>query len=108
MGDRLLDRLSYTARVDPDRLGEAGDQVPTLYVQLALPLQRHGRSQPDLDPLRRGLADQEAVGLTHEVDDGLIQLISTGPDRGVAHDAGQRDDGDIGGPAPDVDHHSAD
>src|SRR6185436_1145290 len=71
-------------------------------------LQRNRRAEADLDPLRGGLADEEAVGPPHELDDGLIQLVAPGPDRRVTHDTRQRDDRDVGGSAADVDDHAAD
>ena len=95
-------------RVHPDRLGQAGHEVAALHVHLLLALERHRRAEPDLDPLGGGLADEEAVVLAHELDDGLVQLVAAGPDRGVAHDAAERDDRDVGGAAADVDDHAAD
>src|SRR5436190_396155 len=105
--DRLLNCLADLARVHTHRLRDAGDEIATLDLHLAL--LAHGRRAADLnlDLLGRGLTDEEIVVLAHELHDRHVELVATGADRRVADDARERDDGDLRRAAADVDHHVA-
>src|SRR5687768_4224006 len=105
--DRLLDRFADLAGVHAHGLGDSRDEVAALHFHLALLAHRRGAADLDLDLLGRRLADEQVVVLAHELHDRHVQLVAARADRGVAHDAGQRDDGDLGRPATDVDHHVA-
>ena len=60
-----------------------------------------------LTRLGRLLADDEVVVLLDVVDDRLVHLVAGDADRGGVDHAGQRDDGDLGRAAADVDNHVA-
>src|SRR5699024_2111194 len=49
----------------------------------------------------------EVVVLAHELEDGTVELVTGYADRGVRHDTREGDDGDLGGAATDVEHHTA-
>ena len=93
--------------VDDQRLRHAGDEIA--------PLDLHGRDFVDgvgvadllLDDLGGALADQQVVLALDVGDDRLVHLVARDADRLRHHDAGQRDDGDLGGAAADVDDHVA-
>ena len=66
-----------------------------------------GRAEGDLDLLGGALADEQVVLALQVGDDGLVHLVSGHADGARVDDAGERDDGDIGGAAADVDDHVA-
>ena len=66
-----------------------------------------GGAQRDLHVLGGPLADEQAVAAAHEADDRLVHVVAGGADgAGVDHPA-ERDHGDVGGAAADVDDHAA-
>ena len=70
-------------------------------------VERVRRADLDLDGLGGTLANEQVVGLLDVVDDRFIHLVA-GHAHGLAvDDSGQRDHGDIGRAAADVDHHVA-
>src|SRR5690606_32879219 len=105
--DRFLDRLTNFRGVHTDGLRDPGDEVTTLDLHLALLTDRKCGADLDLDLLRGRLTDQQVVVLAHELNDRDVQFITTRSDGGVAHDARQGDDRDLGGATADVDHHVA-
>src|SRR5215218_4916681 len=105
--DRLLDRFANLARMHAHRLRDAGDEVASLHFHLALLTHGRGAADLDLDLLGRRLADEQVVVLAHELHDRHVELVATRADRRVAHDARQRDDGDLRRATADVDHHVA-
>src|SRR5215218_3455494 len=105
--DRLLDRFANLARMHAHRLRDAGDEVASLHFHLALLTHGRGAADLDLDLLGRRLADEQVVVLAHELHDRHVELVATCADRRVAHDARQRDHGDLRRAAADVDHHVA-
>jgi hypothetical protein len=65
------------------------------------------RADLDLDLLGRPLADQQVVLALDVLDDRLVHLVGSDADRAAVHDAGQRDDRDVGRSAADVHDHVA-
>src|SRR5262249_30107816 len=82
-------------------------EVAALDRQLAHLLAWIGRTDLDLDALRGGFTDEDAVVAAHVVHDGFVEAVATDARRGGVHDAVQREHGDFGGAAADVQHHRA-
>jgi hypothetical protein len=61
-----------------------------------------------LDPLGGRLADQQIVVAADVGGDRLVHLVAADPDRGGVGEAAQREHGDLGGAAADVDDHRSD
>ena len=68
-----------------------------------------GKAEPisHLDLLGGPLADEQVVRLLDVLDDRLVHLVARHPHRLAVDDARERDDGDVGGAAADVDDHVA-
>ncbi len=66
-----------------------------------------GGADLDLDVLGGAFADHEIVGAAHVIDDALVEFIAGDADAAAKNDAAERDDGDLGGAAADVDDHVA-
>ncbi len=90
---------------DVDRLGQAGHGVAALDLHRQLGLERVGGADGHLDLFRRALADQQVVGALHVVDDGEVDLVARHADGFRKDDAVERNDGDLGRAAADVDDH---
>ena len=105
--DRFLDGPPDLLGGGHDRLGQAGDQVPPPDLCVQLLFERPCRSERDLDLLSRALTERQAVLLLDVLDDGVVELVAADADRLAGDDAAQRDHGDLGGAAADVDDHVA-
>src|SRR5919109_346937 len=105
--DRLLNGFANLARVNAHGLRNTAHEVAPLHFHLALFAHRCRRPDLDLDLLGGRFADEQVVILAHELHDRRIQLVAAGADRGIAHDPGQRDDGDFRRPATDINYHVA-
>jgi hypothetical protein len=104
----LLDRPSDLLGRHDDRLGQPGDQVAPADLGLRLVRRGEGRADRHLDLLGGALAEHQRVLLLHPGDDRGVELVAAGADRLAGDDAAERDDGDLGGAAADVDDHAAD
>src|SRR5690606_21183585 len=82
-------------------------QVTAAHVDLADFLAGLGTADFLLDALGRGVTYEAAVVAAHVGGDRFVQTVATDTDRFGVDDATQRDDGDFGGPAADVDYHGA-
>src|SRR6202007_1566863 len=65
------------------------------------------RADFHLDVLGRPFADEQVVFALEVVGDGLVHLVAGHADGARIDDAGEGDDGDVGGAAADVDDHVA-
>jgi hypothetical protein len=94
-------------RVEREAARHSFREVAALDRQLAHLLARVGRADLDLDALRGGFTDEDAVVAAHVVHDGFVEAVATDARAGRVHDAVQREHGDFGGAAADVEHHRA-
>ena len=88
-----------------DRLRQAGQHVAAADLGLHLLGQRVRGADLELDLLGRLLADEELVVLLDVVDDRLVHLVAADAQRLRDDDPAERDDGDLGRAAADVDDH---
>jgi hypothetical protein len=88
-------------------LRDAGDEVAALDLHRHDGAGRGGGADLDLDALGGALADQQVVLALDVLDDRLVELVAADADRLAGDDAGERDHGDLGGAAADVDDHVA-
>ena len=65
------------------------------------------RTDVDLDTLGHALADLHIVLTRHILLDVCVQIIASHLDAGIGNDTTQRDDGNLGRTATDVDNHVA-
>src|SRR5919197_146009 len=103
--DRLLESVPDLLARQHNGLRESGDHVAAADLGLDLLLHRVGGPDLQLDLLGGLRPDQQLVLALGVVDDRLVELVAADPDRLRDHDAAERDDGDLGGAASDVDHH---
>src|SRR3954449_7304055 len=68
---------------------------------------REGRADRHLDLLGGPLAEHQAVLLLHVLDDRAVELVTPDADALAGDDAAERDHGDLGRAAADVDDHVA-
>ena len=105
--ERLIERATNLLALDAHGLGQARDHVAAVDLDVELVLERHGRTDLDLDVLGRALADSQVIGIANVGKDGLIKLV-TGNANGLRHDdTAHGDNGDLGGTAADIDDHGA-
>ena len=105
--ERLVERATNLLALDAHGLGQARDHVTAVDLDVELVLERHGRTDLDLDVLGRPLADAHVVLLT---DIGLYVFckdVSGNVDTLAADDSSERDASDFGRTASDVDYHVA-
>jgi hypothetical protein len=105
--DRLLERPADLLARQHDRLRQAGDHVAPADLRLDLFVHLVGGADLELDLLGRLLPDQQLVLALDVVDDRLVELVAADADRLGDDDPAERDDGDLGGAAADVDDHRA-
>src|SRR5579883_2710617 len=104
---RLLQRLEDLVAVQGEAARHALGEIASLDRELAHLLAGVGGADLDLDALRGGLADEDAVVAAHVVHDRLVEAIAADA-RGVGvYDAVQRQHCDLGRAATDVEHHGA-
>ena len=85
--------------------GRPGQHVATPHLGLHLLGQPVARADLELDLLGRLLADEELVLLLDVVDDRVVHLVAADAERLRDDDAAERDHGDLGRAAADVDDH---
>ena len=105
--DRLGQRLADVLGGQLDGARQAADEVATADVGGQLLLHRPGRAHLDLDLLGRAVADREGELLLDVLHHGVVELVAGDPHRLRGDDAAERDHGDLGGAAADVDDHVA-
>src|SRR5271156_1626582 len=101
----LLQRLQYFVGVESETSRHAFRQIAALDGNLAHRLARIGRTDLQLDALRRRFADQDSVVAPYVVGDGLVELVAADTHAGRIHDAVQGDHRHFGGAAADIQHH---
>ena len=94
-----------SSRAEDDGLRQAGEHVaaPDLGLHLFFHVPR--RADLELDLLGGLLADEQLVVALDVVDDRLVHLVAADTQRLRDDDAAERDDGDLGRAAADVDDH---
>ena len=103
--DRLVERAADLLGADDHRLREAGQHVAAADLGLDLLGHRVRGADLELDLLGRLLADEQLVVLLDVVDDRLVHLVAADAERLRDDDPAERDDGDLGRAAADVDDH---
>ena len=103
--DRLRERLAHLGVGQREGLRDPLDEVAPLDLHRERLVEREGRADLDLDLLGGPLADEEVVLPLDVLDDRLVHLVRGDADRLGVDDAGERDDGDVGRAAADVDDH---
>src|ERR1700730_12436619 len=104
---RLLQCLENLVAVQRKAARHALGEVAAFHRQFAHLLPGIGRTDFDLDALGGRLADEDAVVAAHVVHDRLVHAI-TADARGVGvHHAIQRQHGNLGGAAANIEHHRA-
>src|SRR5207248_7199190 len=103
--DRLVERAADLFRGEDDRLRQAREHVPPANLGLQLLAQIPRGADLELDLLRGLLTDQELVVALDVIDDRLVHLVAADAQRLRDDDPAERDDGDLGGAAADVDDH---
>ena len=102
---RFLDGFTDLLGRAHDRLGQARDQVTAPDFGGHLLHHGPGRTHRNLDLLRSPLPDREAVLLLDELHDRLIELVAADAHAHARDHATERDDGNLAGPAAEVNHH---
>ena len=77
---------------------------PVMVLVMGL-IEGEGGAELHLDLLGGALADEQVVLALDVGDDGLVHLVSGHADGARVDDAGEGDDGDVGGAAADIDDH---
>ena len=119
----VLSRVTFTASTMVDTGSSMASRISSVDVTIVLgrPVTRSrprisacsssssGQAEPRsiLTSSARALAEGEAVLLLDELDDRVVELVAADADRLAGDDAAERDDGDLGGAAADVDDHVA-
>src|ERR1039458_2095406 len=103
----LPKRLADLGVVYGDGAGHALDEVAPLDLHGEGLVERVGRADFDLDGLRGTLAAAEVVFALEELHDGFVHLVAGHAHGARVDDAGERDDGHVGGAAADIHHHVA-
>ncbi len=103
--DRILERVPDLLGGEDDRLRQAGDQVAAADLRLHLLAHPPRRADLELDLLGGLLADQQLVLALDVVDDRLVHLVAADAEALGDDDAAERDHGDLGRAAADVDDH---
>src|SRR5712691_11279103 len=105
LDDRLVERAPHLLREEDDGLRQAGQHVTAAHLGLHLLAHVPGRADLELDLLGGLLADEQLVLALDVIDDRLVHLVAADAQRLRDDDPAQRDDGDLGGAAADVDDH---
>ncbi len=88
-------------------LGTPSTRLRPLISMVIWLVERVGGAELHLDLLGGALADEQVVLALEVGDDRLVHLVAGHADGAGVDDAGERDDGDVGGAAADVDDHVA-
>src|SRR5208283_4687645 len=104
---RLHQRLANLLVGYLDNLGHARNEVAALDLHGLNLVAGIGRPDRYLDQLGSALADEQIVLALDVLDDRFIHLVARDPHRARKDDASQRNDGDLGGAAADIDNHVA-
>ena len=88
-------------------LGQAGDEIAALHFHRRFLFDGVGGADLDLDVLGRALADHEIVGAAHVIDDRFVELVTRDANAAAKNNAAERDDGDLGRAAADINDHVA-
>ena len=107
MPQRLGQRLADSLVGHDDVSRHAFEHVPALHFHLERLVERRGRSDLELDLLGGALADEQVVVPRMCWMIASSMRVAGDAQRTAVDDAGQRDDGDVGGAAADVDDHVA-
>src|SRR5687768_596792 len=104
---RVVNGFAYFGRGDRSGSGKSRDEVPPANLQGPVVAVRKGRPNFDFGHLGSTVADEKVVSPPYVARDRFVHLI-TGNSYGAAgYDPTQRDHGDFGSPASDVDDHGA-
>src|SRR5579871_104652 len=106
-GDALGEGFAYLRVLDGDGLGDALDEVAALDLHFEGLVEGEGGTELDFDLLGGALTDEQVVFALEVGHDRLVHLVPGHADGARVDDAGERDDGDVGGAAADVDDHIA-
>ena len=102
-----VERLEHFGLVDLDDAGPALAHAAAAHFHRVHRLAVAGGAQRLLDVLGGPLADEQPVASAHEADDRLVHVVAGGADGAGVDHAAERDHGDVGGAAADVDDHAA-
>src|SRR5262249_49854706 len=105
LGDGAVEGAPNFLAAEDHGLRQPGQHVPTADLGLDLVAQVEGGADLELDLLGRLLADEQLVLGLDVLDDRLVHLVAADAHALADDDAAERDDGDLGGAAPDVDDH---
>src|SRR3569832_70159 len=106
-GQRVLQRLEDFIAIELVVAWLVFGEVAALHLELTNLLRGIGGADLVFDLFGGGFADQRAVIAAHVVGDGLIEAVAADAHRGGVDDAVERNDGDLGRTAADVEHHRA-
>ena len=106
--DGFLDGNPDLVGREHHRLGQATHELTAADLGTDLVGGRIGRPQHDLDLLGGALTHRDAVLAADEPLNGVVDVERADSDCFERNDAAERDEGALGGAAPDVDHHVAD
>src|ERR1019366_4419609 len=106
-GHALAQGFADFAVVDGNGARHAFNQIAPLDLHGERLIQRIGRADFHLDGFGGALADQQVVLAFHELHDGVVHFVARHAHAARVHDAGKRDDGHVGGAAPDIHYHVA-
>ena len=101
----LLERAPHLLGGEDDRLRQAGEHVAAAHLGLHLLAQVEGGADLELDLLGGLLADRAACTPLDVADDRLVHLVAADAQGLRDDDAAERDHGDLGRAAADVDDH---
>ena len=87
------------------RARKTGDEIAAFDDDGELLFQRHGRADLDFDVFGRFVADAEVECFLYVVRDGGVDFIAGAFDRRRRNDAAERNHGDVGRAAADIDNH---
>ena len=108
-GDALVEGVGDLLVVDRDFLGETGEEVAAEGTEVLWGVGQFadGGADGDFHLFGHTHTDNHIVLPFHIVYNVVVEFVTSHLDGGVADDATQRDDSDLGGTASDVDHHVA-
>src|SRR5579885_1950538 len=105
--DRLGERFANLFARNFDRFGQTVDEIAPADFHRQLRFQTVRGSDLDLDLFGGSLADHQVVDAPDVPDDRLVHLVARDAKRVLDDDSPQRDHGDVGRTAADVDDHAS-